>query len=316
MKTTALIALMLAFAAASLRAADPAPGRRLLVADYSKGRIAIVAADGTTQWEYKIAGLHDLHLLDNGNVLFQTTMTRLVEVDPKTNKVVWEYDCAKSNGNDGKKLEVHAFQRLPGGNTMIAESGVSRIIEIDPDGKLVSQIKLQVKRPDAHRDTRLVRKLDGGNYLVCHEAEGAVREYDAQGKVVWEYAVPMFDRKPAGGHGPEGYGNSVFGAVRLKNGNTLIATGNGHSVLEVTPAGQIAWAIHQDDLPGITLAWVTTLQVLENGNIVIGNCHAGKDNPQLVEVDRDRKVVWTFRDFERFGNAVSNSQVLDVKSIR
>jgi hypothetical protein len=30
--------------------------------------------------------------------------------------------------------------------------------------------------------------------------------------VVWEYEVPLFDRKRAGGHGPEAWGNSLFGA--------------------------------------------------------------------------------------------------------
>ena len=64
---------------------------------------------------------------------------------------------------------------------------------------------------------------------------------------------PSSTSKRKGGHGPEAFGNSVYGAVRLKNGNTLIATGNGHSVLEVTPDKKIAWAIHQKDLPGITL---------------------------------------------------------------
>jgi outer membrane protein assembly factor BamB len=302
-------------------AAKPAPGknRPLLIADYSKKRIAIIGADGETQWEHRIRDIHDLHMLDNGNVLFQDSWTHIVEMNPKTNEVIWEYDSAKRNGNEGKAVEVHAFQRLPDGVTMIAESGPARIIEVDRDGKIVHQIKMKVANPHPHRDTRLVRKLDNGHYLVCHEAEGAVREYDGDGKVVWEYEVPLFGKPPRGGHGLEAFGNAVFAAVRLKNGNTLIATGNGHSVIEVTPApgNEIVWKIDQHDLPGVALAWVTTLQVLPNGNIVIGNCHAGPANPQLVEVTRDKKVVWTFKDFERFGDATSNSQVLGVEgSIR
>jgi len=82
-------------------------------------------------------------------------------------------------------------------------------------------------------------------------------------------------------------------------------------VLEVTPEKEIVWAIHQNDLPGIQLAWVTTLQVLANGNIVLGNCHAGPKNPQIIEVNRDKKVVWSFHDFERFGDATTNTQILD-----
>jgi hypothetical protein len=294
------------------------PGHRLLVADYSKRRIAIVGADGKTEWEHKIGDLHDLHLLENGNVLCQLSFTHLVEIDPRTDKIVWEYDAAKSNGNAGKKVEVHAFQRLADGVTMIAESGPARIIEVDRAGKLLREVKLQVARPHPHRDTRLVRKLADGHYLVCHEGEGAVREYDAQGKVVWDYPVPLFGQPPRGGHGPEGFGNACFAAVRLPSGNTLISTGNGHSVLEVTPARDIVWSLKQDELPGIKLAWVTTLQVLPNGNIVLGNCHAGRAQPQVIELTRDKRVVWTFHDFDRFGDATSNSQVLDAagKSLR
>ena len=286
---------------------------RVLVADYSKRRIAIVDAAGKIEWEHKIADLHDLHRLPDGNILAQLSWTRIVEIDPRSNKIVWEYDAKKSNGNDKKPLEVHAFQRLADGVTLIAESGPARLIEVDRDGKLLRTVKLQVANPRPHTDTRLVRKLDSGNYLVCHESEGAVREYDATGKVVWDFPVPLFGQKPRGGHGPEAWGNSVFAALRLPNGNTLVSTGNGHSVLEVTPKLDIVWHLKQDDLPGIKLAWVTTLQVLPNGNIVLGNCHAGPDHPQIVEITRDKRVVWTFRDFTHFGNAVSNSQILDVK---
>ncbi|MEC9093058.1 MAG: hypothetical protein VX438_10160, partial [Planctomycetota bacterium] len=74
------------------------------------------------------------------------------------------------------------------------------------------------------------------------------------------------------------------------------------------------WKIEQNDLPNITLAWVTTLEVLPNGNYVIGNCHAGPQNPLLIEIDpKTKKVVWTFDQFKVFGNSVPNSQILDVK---
>jgi len=309
----AILSILVALVPIAARAADaPATaGHRLLVADESKRRIAIIDRAGKIEWEYKIGSLHDLQMLPSGNILFHSGITKLIEVDPKTNKVVWEYNAAKSNGNEGKKLEVHAFQRLANGNTMIAESGVARIIEVDKDGKLVHQIKLKVNHPSTHSDTRLARVLDNGNYLVAHERDGAVREYNREGQVVWEYEIPLFDKKPAGGHGPEGFGNQCFSILRLASGNTLIGTGNGHSVIEVTPEKKIVWQINQKDLPNITLAWVTTLQVLPSGNIVIGNCHAGPENPQVIEVTRDKQVVWTFKDHKNFGNSTTNSQILD-----
>lgn len=286
--------------------------RSFIAADSSKARIAIIDESGRTTWEYRIGPLHDLHVLPNGHVLFQDTWTHLVEVDPQTGTVVWEYEAAKADGNVGKRIEVHAFQRLEDGQTMVAESGRSRIVELGADNQVTHQFPLSVVRPDAHRDTRLVRKLSSGTYLVCHEGEGLVREYSGDGRTVWEYKVPLFGKQPAPGHGVEAFGNQCFSAVRLENGNTLIGAGNGHSVLEVSPKGEIVWSIHQNDLPGIQLAWVTSLQVLPSGNILINNCHAGESNPQLIEVNRDKQVVWTFRDFERFGDSLTNSQILSV----
>ena len=63
------------------------------------------------------------------------------------------------------------------------------------------------------------------------------------------------------------------------------------------------------------LAWVTTLEVLPSGNVIIGNTHAGESNPQLIEVTREKKIVWTFRDFKNFGNSVAAAMVLDVQGV-
>jgi len=278
-------------------------------------KLAIVDSSGDIEWQMPWGGIHDVHVLKNGNLMLLQGTAGVAEIDPATKQVVWSYDASKQNGNVGKKIEVHAFQPLGGGRVMIAESGSARIIEIDRQGKILKQISLKVDKPHPHRDTRLVRKLATGNYLVCHEGDGVVREYDGQsGEVIWEYAVPLFDKPRNGGHGPEAFGNQVFAAVRLPNGNTLLSTGNGHSVLEVTPAKKIVWKLDQHDLPGITFAWLTTLEVLPNGHYVLGNCHAGPNNPQLIEIDpKTKKVVWTFDQFEQFGNSVSNTQLLDVE---
>jgi len=286
--------------------------QRLLV--QGKGQLAIIEPDGQASWSMKWGGIHDVHVLPNGHILVQQGAAKIAEIDPATKSVVWSYDSATQNGNEGKKIEVHAFQPLGDGKLMIAESGAQRIIEIDREGKLLKEITLKVEHPHPHTDTRLARKIASGNYLVCHEGDGTVREYDGpSGQLVWEYVVPLFDREPKPGHGPEAFGNKCFAAVRLPNGNTLIATGNGHSVIEVTPAKKVVWEIHQHDLPDVALAWVTTLEVLPNGHYVIGNCHAGPGQPQVIELDpKTKKVVWEFEQFDTFGNDVSNTQVLGV----
>jgi outer membrane protein assembly factor BamB len=290
--------------------AEAAP-RVLLQGD---GKLAIVRPDGSTEWEMNWGGIHDVHVLKNGHILVQQGAAKVVEIDPVTKQVVWSYDSATQNGNSGKKVEVHSFQPLADDVLMIAESGPARIIEVDRDGKLLKELKLKVNRPHPHTDTRLARKLSTGNYLVCHEGDGFVREYDGlSSEVVWEYEVPLFGQSPKGGHGPEAFGNKCFSAVRLPNGNTLIATGNGHSVIEVTPRKDIVWKIQQNDLPKITLAWVTTLEVLPNGHYLVGNCHAGPGQPLLIELDpKSKTVVWTLDAHATFGNNVSNSLALIV----
>jgi hypothetical protein len=277
-----------------------------------KGNLTIINKEGQVEWQMKFGGIHDIQVLPNGNIITHQG-TKIVEVSVKEKKVIWEFN-AKSIAT-AKRIEVHSCHRLENGNTMIAISGEGKIVEIDKAGKVVNSIDMKRNKPHAHSDTRLVKVLKNGNYLVSHENDGAIREYTRKGEVVWDYDIPLFDKKGKGGHGPTAWGNKTFSSVRLKNGNTLIATGNGHSVLEVTPAKEIVWHLKQKDLPGITLAWVTTLEVLSNGNIVIGNCHAGTENPQLIEITKEKKVVWQYKDFKVFGNNMSNSKLLDIETI-
>jgi len=293
-------------------AEDAKPKYKVLAADSRTGKLALVNSKGEVEWEMENShDVHDLHLLPNGNILTHTSHTTVVEIDPKSKGVVWSYESKPKQGSKAR-VEVHAFQRLPDGNTMIAESGNSRLIEVSPEGKIVKDVPLKVKRPDSHRDTRMVRKLKN-TYLVCHEGEGKVCEYDGDGQVVWEYQLDLNNRPRSGGHGPEGHGVEVYGAIRLENGNTLIAGGNNNRVLEVTPKGEVVWQVDQKDLPGITLAWVTTLQVRPNGNVIIGNCHATSENPQLIEVSRNKDVVWQFKNFTAFGDNTACAVVVPEK---
>ena len=135
----------------------------------------IVGPNGVLEWETEAGPIHDASLLPNGNILFQRNWTEIVEMTPDK-RIVWQYDAGKSNGNSGRHIEVHAFQRLDDGLTMIAESGSSRIIEVDRDGNLKRQVHLRVRHPDSHMEVRLARKLASGNYLVAQQGDGTVVE--------------------------------------------------------------------------------------------------------------------------------------------
>ena len=271
----------------------------LVGASYGKNILAITDTKGEVIWSHGTAGPqrghtghHDVHLLPNGNILFHDTWTTLKEIT-LDKEVVWTYDSANMNGNKGKRVDVHAFARLENGNTMIVESRVGRVIEVDKSGKLVHQFPL---KPGGTQSTRWARHTPKGTLLVCSEQPGVVTEYDRSGKVVWDYLI----------------NTRVYGAIRLKNGNTLIASGSGKSVVEVSPKKEIVWKI-EGKVPDteIGLGWMTCLQELENGNRIIGNCHAGDKNPQIFEVNRKKKIVWEFDEWDLVGNGLACWQVLN-----
>ena len=285
--------------------------RDQLVLGADRGQVALTDSTGKVTWKFPLnAEVHDLTLLAPNRILLPVARDRVAEVDT-TGKVLWSYKAEKVPENK-QRIEIHAVQRLKDGTTRVAESGNRRLAIVDPDGKLMRAIPLTINNPDPHRDTRLVRATPQDTYLVCHEGDGTVREYDLSGKVVWSHKLDLAGRPRSGGHGPEGHGTEVYGAWRSPKETTWIACGNGNRVLEVDKAGKTVWSLEQKEIPGIILAWVTTLHLLPSGNVVVGNCHAGADQPQLFEVTRDKKLVWQFNNQSTFGNGLAATQVLNL----
>jgi hypothetical protein len=267
----------------------------LVSASYGKNVVAICDEKGQPIWEYKTkggkgghSGHHDVHMLPNGNILFHDSWTHTLEIS-LDKKVVWEYDSAKQNG-DGR-VDVHAFARLSNGNTMIVESGRGRIIHVDKEGKLVKQFPLK----KGAQNTRWARMTEKGGYVVASEQYGVV-EYNAEGKIVWEYPIK----------------GRVYGARKLKNGNTFICAGGGKRILEVSPEKKVLWEVSKK-VPDteIKLGWMTCIQESKAGNYIIGNCHAGPNNPQIFEISKDKKIVWEFNNFELVGNGLACWEVLE-----
>jgi len=116
--------------------------------------------------------------------------------------------------------------------------------------------------------------------------DGVVREYGPTGGIVREIPQKM-----------------AFGGIRLPNGNTLIATGDAHRIIEVDSEDKVVWEIKENDLPGNPLRFVAGLQRLPNGNTLVcnwgGHGHIGQQ-PQIFEVTRDKKVVGEVFDFTQF----------------
>src|SRR5437773_12390398 len=108
-------------------ACTPANAERLVLASasYGKNIVALCDAKGNVLWSHKTtgpktghAGHHDIQFLDNGNILFHENWTTVIEMT-LDKKIIWTYNSSTMNGNQGRRVEVHAFQRLPNGLTMI-----------------------------------------------------------------------------------------------------------------------------------------------------------------------------------------------------
>jgi hypothetical protein len=114
-----------------------------------KTRKAIWAYDGGWRMQHAVHFVDDDNILvfDNtGHVEKQGNYSRLLEFDPKTLGVKWHY---MNKQTPFYSSIIGRAQRLPNGNTLIAESMKAHIFEITPEGKTVWSYKLQkAKRRD------------------------------------------------------------------------------------------------------------------------------------------------------------------------
>ena len=106
-----------------------------------------------------------------------------------------------------------------------------------------------------------MHRLENGHILACHEAEAVVREYDRDGK----RSLGISER------------HERVRSLALPDGNTLIGCGTDKRVVEVTPDKKIVWELTAADSPELNLTWITSLQVLKNGNFVVANFLRGQE---------------------------------------
>jgi hypothetical protein len=237
---------------------------------------------GKVTWRYPHAS-RDGWVLPGGNVLLALSKSK---DHPGGAAVEVNRDGMSVLAFEGTQSEVNTVQPLEGGGILLTEAGNKpRLLELDRKGKVTVEVPLQAQTKDHHLQTRMARKLAGGNYLVPQLLDKVVREYTPEGKVVWEAKTP----------------GMPFTAIRLPGGNTLVGCTLNHIVIELDPKGEIVWQVSNDDLPGRPIDDACGVQRLPNGNTVITSHHAGAGRVKLLEVTRDKKVVWTHTDDKKFG---------------
>ncbi len=251
-------------------------------------KAVIIGEDRQIEWRFDMPA-SDGWVLPNGNVLLALYRTKgfpnggVVEVERKTKNIVFQYK--------GQQRETSTVQPLPDGKLLVAELGPQpRAVVINRSGKVVKMTPLQCQKKNVHMQTRMLRVLPNGNYIAPHLLDFAVKEYNPDsGKVVRTITTDERGRVKR---------DWPFTAIRLNNGNTLIACTNGNRIIETDASGTIVWSVTDEDLGEKLFDDACGAQRLPNGNTVISSYHAKGDRVKLFEVTREKKVVWRYSGME------------------
>ncbi len=265
----------------------------------------VIDETGQQIWSADRPAARDGWVLPSGNVLIVWKDVAR-ELTPE-HQVRFEYELSSAN------RELGTVQRLANGNTLITELGAKpRLLEITAEGEVAIEVPLKPETDNAHMQTRMARKLSNGNYLVPHLLAFKVKEYTPTGDVVRELRT---DLAQLGGREAKTW---PFTAIRLANENTLVCLTNGNQVVEFDKQGNVVWHLTNDDLPGNPIDDACGGQRLPNGNTVIASYHA-KKGIKLLEVTRDKKIVWTYEGPNRahhFQILSTNGQPITAEPLR
>jgi hypothetical protein len=244
----------------------------LLLAGGTK-RVVLIDAGGRIVWEHQAALVHDAWMLPGGKILFADGVA-VTEVAPD-HTVVFQFRPQEQRGGG-----AYACQRLSDGNTLIGENSTGRILEVDPQGRVMFELQCSPVQAGAHQNMRMARKLDNGNYLVCHSGAHLVKEYARDGKTALELKTP----------------NLAFAAIRTERGTTMVSTLG--QVLEYDASGHVVWQFANTDLPGVVITNMTGMHLLPDGNLAVGcyRAYNGRAGHGLFEITRGRKLVWRYAD--------------------
>jgi outer membrane protein assembly factor BamB len=170
---------------------------------------------------------------------------RVILVDRETKVVTWETTALRGPGS---------LASLPNGDYLVAER--KYIARIDKDGKLIS------RSPATFGFLTDIKVLENGHLLVSDQDKKTVAEIDWDGKISWSIT---------GLHAPSE-------AVRLANGNTLVADGT--AVLkEFDAANTLVRSVQLRQ-------WAASIQPLPNG-LLVG------EQKGVEFLDTTGKVVWS-----------------------
>jgi outer membrane protein assembly factor BamB len=206
------------------------PDNRVIIVDDDSGTIVWQygadqggAGSGMDQLDVPVAailvptkGEEDILITDQGN-------NRVIEVSETTKHIRWQFPAL---GSKESLNNPNSAERLSTGNTLIADSGNGRVLEVEPSGAFkwvfpASSAGHQLSNP------AFASRLPNGNTLITDAGTNEIIEVDGESppNVVWAYSTT--NRNPCDAT-PQ-----PTSAVRLANEHTLITDQFNDQVLEV-----------------------------------------------------------------------------------
>jgi hypothetical protein len=192
-------------------------GDRILVAEQNIQRVSEWTLKREVVWQKQVNGPPvNCQRLPNGNT-FIAMSNGLLEVD-RTGKEVFTYNrpnydiMSAHRSTDGQMVFVTqagvivrldaagkelknwsiggqapwSVELLPGGRILVPHPGHNRVVEYDPEGKIVWEIAVQ--------NPFSAVRLPNGNTLVSSYNQMKVVEVNRSGRVVWEHKTANSDR--------------------------------------------------------------------------------------------------------------------------
>lgn len=277
----------------------------------NNGKAMIVTPDGEIRWEYEPPNsrVFDGEMLPNGTILLSVATAipsdecpreyrstarypthcvenRVIEVDPATNNIVWEYAWYDAFTH---WHEVHDADRLPTGETAVADMGNDRAFTVNRTGEITW--------------------------------EWHAKDHIGPGTAFWNTHVPPARRDKLQQNGPHDDWTHINDIDALPSGHFQVSIRNFDVILEIDPAtnnimnvigrpGNHEFMFEQHDP-----------NRLDNGTIII----ADSKNNRVIERDLDTgRLVWSYtgrydrlqwpRDADRLPNG--NTLIADSRNAR
>lgn len=277
--------LLMATALIATSVCAKSKSEKLLICGSGWNKIAIVDTETKAiEWEHPTEQgweCNSVASLDNGNVLF--AYKKGAKVVTRDHKQVWNIDAPSG-------CELHTVRLLDNGNCMLAWGGHPlAVLEVNPEtGEVISKTEYETGVEKVHGQIRQVNKGIDGNYIIPIVTKSQVHIITPKGDLV---RVIDIDGKP-------------FCTERIKNGNYMVACGDGHTLKEVNfETGETIRSIGASDIEGTSLFYVAGLAPQKNGDLYICNWQGhSKDasGPQLIEINKKDQLIWSIDDKENF----------------